>query len=59
MDSRIEITRVVSLLRSLLRGEIEECNQAIRGGELERAQEQISEAHDRLGRAIYMLNRLR
>lgn len=59
VESRIEITRIVSLLRSILRGEVEECDRAIRDGELRRARSEISEVHDRLGRAIYMLNRLR
>lgn len=59
MDTKIEVTRIVSLLRSTLRGEVEECDRAIREGELRRARAEISEVHDRLGRAIYMLNRLR
>lgn len=59
MDSSIEITRIVSLLRSLMRTEVEDCERAIRKGEMEHAHRRISELHDRLGRAIYMLNRLR
>jgi hypothetical protein len=59
MDSRTEIARVVSMLRSLLRGEIEECERAIRGDDLDRLHKEISEVHDRLSRAIYVLNRLR
>ena len=59
LDRRIEITRTVSLLRSVLRAELEGCTKLIEDGDIERLQKQISEARDKLGRAIYALNRLR
>ena len=59
MDSKIEIARLVGVLRGLLRGEIERCEQAIAGGDLDGARREIADVHDRVARAIYVLNRLR
>jgi hypothetical protein len=38
---------------------MEECGAAIRGGDYDLAEDQISEMRDRLTRAINVLNRLR
>jgi hypothetical protein len=59
MDAKMEITRTVSLLRSLLRDEVGKCGRLIEAGEIERARDEISEIHDKLIRAINVLNRLR
>lgn len=55
----MEITRTVSLLRSVLRGELDECGRLIDAGEIQRARGEISGIHDKLVRAINVLNRLR
>ena len=59
MDSKIEIARLASSLGALLRGEIERCQQAIAGGDIDGASKEIACVHDRVSRAIYVLNRLR
>jgi hypothetical protein len=48
VDSKIEIARLVSGLRGLLRGEIERCEQAIAGGDLDGARKEIADVHDRV-----------
>jgi hypothetical protein len=59
MDTKIEIARVVSLLRSVTRTELGDCARAIDGGEFDRARKQISDVGDKLKRAISVLNQLR
>jgi hypothetical protein len=59
MDTKIEIARVVSLLRNLTRIELGDCGRAIDSGDLIRARKQISDVGDKLKRAISVLNQLR
>ena len=59
MDTKIEISRLVSTLRSLLRGEIDRCEQAVGAGDLDAARKELIGIHERVVRAIYILNRLR
>jgi hypothetical protein len=59
VDSKIEITRVVSLLRGLTRTELSDCERAIDVGDFDRARKQISDVGDKLKRAISVLNQLR
>jgi hypothetical protein len=59
MDSKIEIARVVSLLRNLSRGGLGDCKRAIDGGDLDRAGKEITDVGDKLKRAIALLNQLR
>ena len=59
METRLEITRAVSMLRSLLRIELVECGRAMRRGDIDRAETGIAEAREKLVRAINVLNRLR
>jgi hypothetical protein len=59
MESSLKIIRAVSMLRSLLRIELEECGRAVRSGDIERAQIGIAEAREKLLRVINVLNQLR
>jgi hypothetical protein len=59
VDTRLEITRTVSLLRSLLRSELGDCERSIAAGDVDRTRQGISEVHDKPVRAINVLNRLR
>ena len=59
METKIEIARVISLLRSLTRSELGDCQAAIDGGDFDRARKQISDVGDKLKRAISVLNQLR
>lgn len=59
MEANIELVRVVSILRSLLRSEVENCAHAIEANDQTRARREISEVSDKLKRAINVLNCLR
>lgn len=59
MNESIAILRVVSMLRGLLRGEVQSCNAAIQAGDGSRARKEILEVTDKLKRAINVLNGLR
>jgi ribosomal protein S20 len=59
LETRFEITRAVSILRSLVRTEIEQCKNAVQDGEVERAQKVMIDVQQKLTRAINALNKLR
>lgn len=59
MDNRFEIARAVSMLRSMVRGEIESCVHAIDAGDTDRVRREISGLEDKLKRTINVLNCLR
>ena len=59
MDANIEISRAVSMLRSVMRTEIENCIRAISAGDNERARKEVSEMGDKLKRVVNVLNCLR
>jgi hypothetical protein len=59
MDAKWEIARTVSMLRNLLRAEINSCKRAIEEDNLDLASRELSGVHDKLARAINVLNRLR
>jgi hypothetical protein len=58
-DYQAEIGRVISALQSLVRGEVDDCERAIRNGDLDRARREITDVEDKLKRAISALNRIR
>ena len=55
----IEISRAVSLLRSVLRVQLQTCTRAIVEGDRDVAHKEISEIEDKLKRAMNVLNCLR
>lgn len=59
METKTEITRTVSLLRSLLRSEMELCGLALDAQDFRTARRELSEVRDKLVRAVNVLNRLR
>lgn len=59
MEAKFEITRTVSLLRSLLRGELEYCGRALEAQDYSAACRELHDVRDKLVRVINVLNRLR
>lgn len=59
LETTIEISRAVSMLRSVIRGELETCVVAVDSGDAVHARKQLVELGDKLKRIVNVLNGLR
>jgi len=59
MEATIEISRAVSMLRSVIRSDLEICVLAVDSGDANDARKQLSEIGDKLKRIVNVLNGLR
>lgn len=59
METTIEISRAVSMLRSVVRSELELCIVAVDAGDADCARKQLVEIGDKLKRVVNVLNGLR
>jgi len=59
METTIEISRAVSMLRSVMRSDLEVCILAVESGDVDDARTQLTEIAHKLKRIVNVLNGLR